>query len=103
MLNCVSTSASVFAEARQRQVRLRSTSYAGTSRPHILRHQFNEPNTYSDNESKICCQYRFLEVELRIQADSGIAHSSARGWIFLKAGFHRITSREPPFESLRVE
>jgi len=41
-------------------------------------------NNHPDNGSGLCCQYRFLEVELRIWANSGIAHRFARGWIFYR-------------------
>jgi hypothetical protein len=74
MLDCVLDSASVFAEATPRQVRRRSPSYDGTRRPHILRHELDGTNTQPDNGSGRCCQYRFFELELRIQANSGIAH-----------------------------
>jgi len=36
-----------------------------------------ETNTHPDNESRVFCQYRTLEVESRVQANSGIAHRFA--------------------------
>ena len=44
-------------------------------------------NNHPDSGGGLCCQYRFLEVELRIWANSGIAHRFAHGWIFLNVGF----------------
>ena len=44
-------------------------------------------NDHPDNGSGLCCQYRFLDVELRIWANSGLSHRFARSWIFLKVGF----------------
>jgi hypothetical protein len=39
-MDCVSVSASVFAEATPRQVQLRSTSYDGTWQPNMLKRPF---------------------------------------------------------------
>ncbi len=82
MVNGVSGSASVFAEATPRQVRLRSMSLGlrlrattpqddGTRQPNILSRQLSANNNHPDNGSGLCCQYRFLEVELRIWEEPG--------------------------------
>ena len=42
---------------RQRQVRLRSTSYGGTSQPKILRRQLIGIVNHPDNKSGLDCQY----------------------------------------------
>jgi hypothetical protein len=44
-------------------------------------------NDHPDNGSGLCCQYRFLEAELRTWANSVIAHRFARSLIILKVGF----------------
>ena len=44
-------------EATQRQVRLRSTSYGGTSQPKILRRQLIGIVNHPDNKSGLDCQY----------------------------------------------
>jgi hypothetical protein len=60
-------------------------------------------NDHPDNGSGLCCQYRFLDVELRIWANSGIAYRFARRWIFLKVGFNRITCREPQGRTISID
>jgi hypothetical protein len=67
MAGCVTASASVFAEATPRHVRLRSSSlglrlratipqYGGTRQRKILRRQLNGTNDYPDNESGFYCR-----------------------------------------------
>ena len=56
-------------------------------KPNILKCQFNGNYGNSDKPSGLCCQYLFLEVELRTWANSGITHRCACCRIFIKVDF----------------
>jgi hypothetical protein len=73
--SCVPASASVFAEAMPRQVRLRSTSYDRTRRRDKTVRYIEAPisiiDNHLDNPSRFYCQYWFLLLSVRRIMDIG--------------------------------